>query len=202
MLGSGCTRHGSTAVLDCGGCEGTRRHDAWAQWVGSIRPWDLTATLTLDPRKRGQTWLGAQRGSGLTRMSPRLREDGSIRLADAPMAGDVARSRVRRWLKDGVELLGRPVAGVVAMEHHKNGWPHFHGLLGIDGGLRGREIAALGQLWFQANGYAELEVPRSVGACAAYAAKYLTKELDAGDVLIYPARGALRGLQTSFGARS
>jgi hypothetical protein len=135
-------------------------------------------------------------------VSPRLSEDGSIRLADAPMAGDVAKSRVRRWLKDGEELLGRPVSAIVAMEHHKSGWPHFHGLLGIDGGLRGREIAALGQLWYGANGFNKIEVPRSVGDCAAYAAKYLTKELDVGGVLIYPARGALRGLQTSFGGRS
>jgi hypothetical protein len=118
------------------------------------------------------------------------------------MAGGVARSRVRTWLKRGEELLGRPVSAIVAMEHHKSGWPHFHGLLGIDGGLRGREREALGRLWFEANGFNKIEVPRSVGDCAAYAAKYLTKELDAGDVLIYPATGPLRGLQASFGGRS
>jgi hypothetical protein len=158
--------------------------------------------LTLDPAKRGQTWPGAQKGTGFTRISPRLREDGSVCLADAPMAADVAKSRVRRWLKSGEELLGRPVSAIVAMEHHKNRWPHFHGLLGIDGGLRGREISALGALWFQGNGYNKIEVPRSVGACAAYASKYLTKQLDVGGVLIYPVRGPLRGLQTSFGGRS
>lgn len=197
----GCDVHGTTAVVDCDGCLPTRRHDAWAQWVARLRPWDLTATLTLDPAKRGESWLGAQRdagGSGRLKWSPRLREDGSIRLADAPMAGDVARSRVRRWLRDGEQLLGRPVAAVVAMEHHKNGWPHFHGLIGVDGGLRGREIAALGTLWHQRNGWNRIEIPRSVGDCAAYAAKYLTKDLDEGGVLIHPANGPLRGLQTAF----
>jgi hypothetical protein len=199
--GGGCRLHGRTAARDCAGCEPTRRHDAWGQWVARLREWHLCATLTVDPRRRLTVPPGAQRsaGAGRLRWPVRLTETG-ISLG-APMAGDVARRRVMTWLRHGEQLLGRPVAAVVAMEHHKNGWPHFHGLLGLDGGLRGREIAALGRLWFERNGYSELEVPRDVGAAASYASKYLTKELDTGGVLIHPAHGPLRGLQTAFGAR-
>jgi hypothetical protein len=117
------------------------------------------------------------------------------------MAGDIAKRKVKTWVRAGQELLGRPVAAVVAMEHHKSGWPHFHGLLGVDGGLRGREIEALGRLWFDRNGYNRIEIPRSVGDVAAYAAKYLTKDLDRGGVLIHPSDGPLRSLQTVFRVR-
>jgi hypothetical protein len=128
----------------------------------------------------------------VTRESPRLTEDGRIRLKDAPMSRDVARGRVRTFLRDGGELLGRRITGVVAMEYQRNGWPHFHPLLGIEGGLRGGEVAALGGLWFKASGGNRLEVPRDLGDCCAYAGKYLTKGLDRGDVIIWPERGPLR----------
>ncbi len=201
MVEAGCPAHGKTAVLDCPRCEPTRRHDAWGQWVATLRKWDLCATLTFDPKRRRMTPPGQQRaaGAGRLRWPLRLTETGAT--LGAPMAGDIAKRKVRTWVRQGEELLGRPLAAVVAMEHHKNGWPHFHGLIGVDGGLRGREIEALGTLWFERNGYNQVEIPRSVGDVAAYAAKYLTKDLDRGGVLVHPVTGPLRSLQTAFRVR-
>ncbi len=201
MVRVGCPTHGKTAALDCQRCEVTRRHDAWGQWVAKLRPWDLCATLTFDPKVRTVTPPGAQRAAGSGKLRWPLRVTDAGATLGAPMAGDIAKRKVKTWVRAGQELLGRPVAAVVAMEHHKSGWPHFHGLLGVDGGLRGREIEALGRLWFDRNGYNRIEIPRSVGDVAAYAAKYLTKDLDRGGVLIHPSDGPLRSLQTVFRVR-
>lgn len=174
--------------------ERARRRDAWAQWVAQLRPWHLFGALTFDQRRpRGPRPPGP--GTGRLRLAPRLSEDGSVRLSDVPLTADVARTRVRAWLRDGEEVVGRRLSAVVALEYQKSGWPHFHPLLGVDGGLQGGEIAALGQLWFRRNGYAKLEVPRVIGDVAAYASKYLTKELEVGDVVVWPRRGPLSAFE-------
>ncbi len=169
-----------------------RARDAWTNWVSSLRDWHLFGGLTFDPKRRRLVPPGPQKNSTPSREAPRLTEDGQLRLSDAPLASDVARCRVRNFLRDGESLLGRRIAAIVALEYHKNGWPHFHPLLSIEGGLRGGEIASLGGLWFEASGYNRLEVPRSSSDVCSYAAKYLTKGLDRGDIIIWPERGPLK----------
>lgn len=166
--------------------------DAWANWVGELRSWHLFGGLTFDPRRRVPRPPGSQRFGEKTRESPRLTEDGRVRLGDAPMSADVARGRVRSFLRDGEDVLHRRLAAVVALEYQKNGWPHFHPLLSVEGGLEGGEIAALGNLWFQRCGGNRLEVPASSSDVCAYAAKYLSKGLDRGDVLFWPEKGPIK----------
>jgi len=108
------------------------------------------------------------------------------------LSSDVARSRVKRFLTIAEDALQRRVAALIALEYHKNGWPHFHPLLSIEGGLGGGEIATLSRLWFDACGYNRLEVPRNAGAVCEYASKYLVKGLDIGDVMIWPEKGPVK----------
>jgi hypothetical protein len=88
--------------------------------------------------------------------------------------------------------LGRPVKALVALEYQQNGWPHFHPLIGVDGGLLPGEQARLGDLWFVRNGAYRLEPPRSVGGAAAYLAKYLFYTPEQGDLIIWPETGPLQ----------
>jgi hypothetical protein len=92
---------------------------------------------------------------------------------------------VRFWHREVSKTLGQEVAAVVAIESHKNGWPHCHPLLSVPGGLtRGDEIKVLGGKWFELAGYANLEFPRDQDAVAGYASKYLTKDYAAGEVML------------------
>lgn len=172
--------------------ERERARDAWSNWVMGLREWHLFGGLTFDQRRKKRVPPGPQRFGEVTREGPRLTEDGRVRLGDVPLSADVARGRVRSFLRDGEQLLGRRMAAVVALEYQKNGWPHFHPLLSIERGLQGGEIAALGGLWFRHCGGNRLEVPASTSDVCAYAAKYLSKGLDRGDVLFWPERGPLR----------
>lgn len=150
----------------------------WANWVAEMGDWHVFGALTYDPGRRENMNTTRVRG---------------------PVGADVARAHVRRWLSEGSRLLGRPVeAGVVALEYQKNGWPHFHPLLRIAGGLQGNEFSTLGQAWFRRHGYARLEEPRSARDVCAYATKYLVKDLSRGDVLFWPTRGDLRAHQPAL----
>ena len=152
--------------------------EAWGNWIASLGEWHVFGALTYDQNRRLR--MAVHNGSGMP-------------------GADVARAHVRRWLSEGSRLLGRPIeAGVVALEYQKNGWPHFHPLLRIAGGLTGNEFRTLGQAWFRRHGYARLEVPRDQGDVAAYAAKYLSKDLSRGDVLFWPVRGRLSDHQPSL----
>lgn len=113
---------------------------------------------------------------------------------------DVAKAHVRRWLTDAPKSIGRPVeAAVVALEYQKNGWPHFHPLLRLPGGIQRQDLVGLGQAWYGRHGYAKLELPRNRNDVCEYAAKYLAKDLGRGDVIFWPVRGSLgihqRGLR-------
>lgn len=137
--------------------------DAWGGWVAEMGEWHVFGALTYDQRRR-------------------LTVPGS----------DVAKRHVSHWLRQAPRELGRPVeAGVVALEYQRNGWPHFHPLLRLAGGLQPGDLARLGQLWFKRHGYAKLEPPRERAAVAAYAAKYLSKDLNRGDVIFFPGTGPL-----------
>jgi hypothetical protein len=201
---AGCSVHASSADLTgrCRACEAARRSDAWAEWVAGLRTWDLFGGLTFDQRRPGRdtrTSIGWRRvvthpswGTTTTRESPRVTEDGAVRLARQPIARDVAVGRVMEFFDQGEWALRRRLYGVVAVEHQRNGWPHFHPLIAVQGGLQGDEKRLLGGLWYRACGYGRLEEPRSRADTAAYASKYLVKDVDAGGVVIWPQKGNLR----------
>jgi len=137
--------------------------EAWGDWISSMGEWHVFGALTYDQRRR-QTVPGS----------------------------DVARAHVRRWLqRAGPDSALGAEAAVVALEYQKNGWPHFHPLVRVRGGLRPGLFAQLGQLWFKEHGYAKLEAPRDKLDVARYAAKYLAKDLSRGDVIFWPPRGEL-----------
>ncbi len=143
--------------------------------------WQLFGALTVDQRRyEGRTWTTNQNG-------------------EAPMPADLFKGYVRRWLRDSERVLGRPFSAVVAVEYQKNGWPHAHPLIATGEELRSQywgpgqkygDIAAIAQQWYIKHGYAKLETPRSGGAVAAYASKYLAKGLDQGDIIIWPSTGS------------
>ena len=142
----------------------------WGEWVANMGEWHVFGGLTYDPKRYVHKFDDFQ-----------------------------ARGDVERWLGDSKAHPGTWIeAAVVALEHHKNGWPHFHPLIRVRGGLRGHELQELGQAWFGRHGYAKLEVPRDAGAVCNYAAKYLSKDLDRGDVVLWPPRGDLRSHQPSY----
>ena len=152
--------------------------EAWGEWVAEMGRWDLFGGLTYDPK--------------------RCRPDG--RGATIAPGADVVKRHALRWLGEAPKTLGRPVeAAVLAFEYQRNGWPHLHPLLRIEGGLRGGEIKALGTAWYQLHGGNRLEIPRSHADVSAYAAKYLTKDLARGDVIFWPLRGDLREKQVFLG---
>lgn len=182
---------------------------SWGGWVQGLGRWDLFGGLTMDQRRGSGTrytapafdqvpeaeragWLpgptvGLGQAPRLTDMQPPVRAGGRV------LARDVAVARVLFFLREGQRQLGRQIeAGIVALEYQKNGWPHFHPLLRIEGGLLGGEIAVLGPLWWRLSGGNRLSVPRSVKEVAAYACKYLAKGLDRGEVVIWPQKGPLR----------
>jgi hypothetical protein len=136
---------------------------AWGDWIAGLGDWHVFGGLTYDPRK----------------------------VARRPRNDEVRRD-LCRWLGDSSEHPGVFVeAAVVAIEYQRNEWPHAHPLLRLRGGLGAGQIGVLGQAWFQRHGWAELERPKEASAVTSYAAKYLAKDLDRGDVVFWPQRGSL-----------
>lgn len=193
----GCRRHGDRPAEGCGRCDKA----AWGQWIaGLVEPgkWDLFGGLTFDPKRGVCPPPGEQRHGERLRLAPvvgvdRLTGDADprVRLSSRPLARDVALSRVTWFFREGERRLGRQLSGVVALEFHKNGWPHFHPLISLEGGLQDGDVKVLGPLWTARCGYNRLEPPHSAGAVASYASKYLSKGLDSGDVVFWPERGRL-----------
>lgn len=143
----------------------------WGRWIASMGEWHVFGGLTYDPNRR-----------------------------DRVPNSDSARRHVQRWLGNGVRKYGVPVeAAVVALEYHKRGWPHFHPLLRVSGGLRPGQLARLAKAWEFDHGNARLEPPISVADVTAYAAKYLAKDLNRGDVFFWPQRGPLSVHQLGLG---
>jgi hypothetical protein len=144
--------------------------DAWGEWVAGMGEWHLFGGLTYDQRRR------------------RL----DAHSLPIPPGADAARGHVVKWLEEAPKRIGRPVeAAVVALEYQRNGWPHFHPLLRLAGGLQAGDLAALGGAWFEKYGYGRLEAPRELAAVCLYASKYLSKDLDRGDVIFWPRWGSL-----------
>jgi hypothetical protein len=142
----------------------------WGEWIADMGEWHVFGGLTYDPKRYPHRFDDIH-----------------------------ARKHVERWLGNSKGHPGVFVeAAVVALEHHKNGWPHFHPLLRLRGGSTGHELATLGQAWFRDHGYARLEIPRDKLAVSTYAAKYLAKDLDRGDVIFWPPRGPLSTAQPAL----
>jgi hypothetical protein len=155
----------------------TAAREALGPWVAQLRPWDIYATLTYDPKKLPWARVGSSDDV-------------------PPPSPDASKRHVRLWLDDVRADLGREIGGFFAMENHKSGWPHWHGLLWA-GGLSETDFARTADIWWTTRGYAKFSrVDRTVMVnVAAYCAKYLTKET--GDVLLFGrlADGALPGQQ-------
>jgi hypothetical protein len=123
-----------------------------------------------------------------------------LRYGPGRLGAEVAWKHVNAWLEKAPERLGRPLeAAVVALEYQRNGWPHFHPLLRLAGGLQPGDVSRLSKLWFERHGYNRLEAPRSREDVCAYAAKYLSKDLGRGDILFWPAQGSLGVHQLGLG---
>ena len=141
---------------------------AWGSWIASLGPWDIFGGLTYDLRRR-----------------------------ERPVSAASALRDATRWLGQGQAVLRRELTGVLALEHHKNGTPHVHPLVRVRGGLRGDEFRQLGALWFERHGYARLEEPRSRDDVCEYAAKYLSKDVAEGTIVLWPLRGGLARLRVT-----
>jgi hypothetical protein len=153
--------------------------EAWGEWVAAQGPWHVFGALTYDQERCRRDRYGYP----------------------SAVAADVSRAHVRRWLKESNKALGnRLEAAVVALEYQKNGWPHFHPLVRLAGGLQGAEFKTMGQLWFKPHGYAKLEQPASQQDVSAYASKYLVKDLARGDITLFPWRGPWPDHQPALGA--
>jgi hypothetical protein len=145
--------------------------DAWGEWIASMGEWHVFGGLTYRQLE-----------------------------GKAPPGADVVRAHARRWLREAPRACGRPVeAAVIALEYQRNGWPHLHPIVRLPGGLHPGDLATLGTAWYRQHGIAKLEVPRSAPDVCRYAAKYLSKDLNRGDVIFWPPRGPLSVHQPGFG---
>ena len=136
----------------------TRTRAEFAQWIAGSYEWHYFGGLTFDQRRVPQerlwcsTWV------------PRR------------ISRDVAVARVKRFMRGAERALGRPVVAVIALEAHKNGWPHFHPLIHVDGGRRRGDLQTIGPVWYELNGYEHLEPVRFPEQAARYCAKYMLKD--------------------------
>lgn len=122
-------------------------------WIASLARWDLFGTFTYDP----------------------TRVKGGAAGAEKRVTTWKAQRDARKFFRDGGRVLGRPLVGIMAVELHKSGSAHMHGLFDV-GGVAMGDIERLWRPWFAANGFIRLEVPRSTEHVVNYCAKYLAKE--------------------------
>jgi hypothetical protein len=137
-----------------------------AAFIGGLADWTLFANpLTFDPLMMAGT-------------SPEALARGREQLAVPAVSRWTAMRRFRYFLEHASHAVGRPTVGVIALEPHNSGQPHGHGLLSIEGGLVGQEIATLHRLWteYRGNGNGWLECPRSQEDVTGYCAKYMAKD--------------------------
>lgn len=153
--------------------------EAWGTWIAELQDWHLFGGLTFDQRRwtvpevhgkwadRRVEYANATSGVVTPRVSP-----------------DKARRVVLRWLTECEQVVGGRIDYVIALEYQKNGWPHFHPLLHLPNGLKDGQISALGGAWWRLAGSNRLEAPLCTEATARYAAKYLAKDFETGDVML------------------
>lgn len=143
----------------------SRVREAMGEFIGElVKPWTLFATLTFDP-------------SNIQMGGPLVGERRDV-LALPTVSNWCAVRRFGYFLNHASKAVGRPVVGVVALEHHKSGQPHGHGLLGTEGGLVYGDIGQLNELWrdHRGNGWIRLEEPLSQHDVSLYCAKYMAKD--------------------------
>jgi len=118
---------------------------AMAEFAAGLRPWDLFATFTYDQKE--------------------FEAVPSLRFAERDLG---------RYLGEAGQWVKRPVLGLLAVETHRSGFPHAHGLLQVGGLRSGWEISALSECWrsLRWRGFLRLERPRSLEDTAGYCAKY------------------------------
>jgi hypothetical protein len=155
--------------------------DALVGFIQELAPWHLFGGLTFDQRRCRHERIG-----------------GTMVPCRIPV--DVARGRFQRYIAGAQRALGRRIEYVVGLEAQRNGWPHFHPLLSLEGGLQTGDVVCLGGLWYEANGYGRLEAPRSVDDVTGYCAKYLLKDVAIGDLLISTGLRSVNGGRPSEGA--
>jgi hypothetical protein len=146
-------------------------------WLADMTRWDVFGTLTYDPKR--------------CRLIPGRRD------GERSMPGmDEVKRHAYRWLRRGPFAVGQPVqAAVVGIERHKSGWPHMHTLLKFPTGVQKGLLSGMGQAWFAEHGYAKLELPRSRDDVAIYVAKYVSKDIDRGDILFFRCRDLVAARQ-------
>jgi len=143
-------------LLDCPRSALHEVNQSWGEWLSGLRPWEWFATLTFKPPQEG---IYDRRGIAYVRRA--VQEFQGQALAGCrpvPVFGEM------RW-----------VDGVWAIEKHKNGSPHVHGLLaarGFQAGL-GRRLDMVDWSW-EHSGMARVEAVRDLGA-AFYVSKYIMK---------------------------
>jgi len=144
---------------------------AMGEFIGElIKPVTLFGTFTFDPLNIGMS-------------GPLVSGERREMLALPTVSRWCAMRRFTYFLNHASKVVGRPVAGVIALEDHRSGQPHGHGVLGTEGPLVGGDIGKLSLLWreHRGNGFIRLEEPFSDQDVTQYCAKYMAK--DAGELV-------------------
>lgn len=143
--------------------------EAMGEWIRECGPWDYFVTLTFDP------WEVPTRA---------VRPAFHGQTLPPTVSQWCAQRRFANFLRRAPKALGRQVEGVVAIELHKSGQPHGHGLLRVADGVKMGDKSRLAQDWhgLAGNGWIRLERPKSADDVAGYCSKYMTK--DAGHLVI------------------
>lgn len=169
--------------------------EAMGEFFMELGPWDIFGGETFDQRRRrfqrietrtaepvcvgGDRWVWGH---------PVVYD--YIHELPRKVGVDGTREAFQNFIRRGRKALGRGIEYAAAIESQKNGWPHLHPLLKLEGGLRGGDIAALGRIWWEEYGLNKLAAPRSQNDVAGYCAKYLVKDVASGELLLSPRLGA------------
>jgi hypothetical protein len=134
--------------------------EAWTAWLAQ-RPWDLFLTLTSEGRTHPEA-LHKRFRYCVHKLSDEL----------------YGRSVTRR---------GTPIEYVNAIERHKSGWPHSHGLLrlpGVDLGDKAQLSLVEWQKFISGTGgWCRLEPLQKQADVVGYVTKYVTKD---GELILSP----------------
>jgi hypothetical protein len=157
----------------------SRVGEAMADFIGDlVKPVTLFATLTFDPLN-------------IEMAGPLVGKERREVMALPTVSRWCAMRRFDYFLRHASRVVGAPTMGVIALEDHRSGQPHGHGVLGKEGGLVGGDIGQLSRLWrsIRGNGWIRLEEPFSDQDVTKYCAKYMAK--DASELVF--SKGLMRG---------
>lgn len=149
-------------------------HAGYAELLSRV-PWSLFVTYTTDPKRVAHMGFESWRKSIPWHLRTWLAES-AIRagLARRPYPDHPERLRgpwANRWRagKDHPQF-------AIAIEPHRDDRPHAHALVRMPAGVPVWLDWKLGcDLWWKHHGRCWFELPRSVGDCCGYVAKYVTK---------------------------